>query len=51
MSIAHENACGLEVDRILVDRTQSSRMGWSDISISLSGKIVPSLITHFIDRW
>ncbi|EFX02733.1 phospholipase [Grosmannia clavigera kw1407] len=34
-----------------LDRTQSSRMGWSDISISLSGHIVPSLITHFIDRW
>ncbi|KIH89408.1 phospholipase D [Sporothrix brasiliensis 5110] len=34
-----------------LDRTKSSRMGWSDISISLSGHIVNSLVTHFIDRW
>ncbi len=26
-------------------------MGWSDISISLSGPIVNSLILHFTDRW
>lgn len=26
-------------------------MGWSDISISLSGPIVGSLIDHFVDRW
>lgn len=34
-----------------LDRTKSSRMGWSDISISLSGPIVNSLIEHFADRW
>ncbi|OIW28351.1 phospholipase D/nuclease [Coniochaeta ligniaria NRRL 30616] len=34
-----------------LDRTKSSRMGWSDISISLSGPIVDSLIHHFTDRW
>ncbi|KAL8382837.1 hypothetical protein RB595_006557 [Gaeumannomyces hyphopodioides] len=34
-----------------LDRTVSSRMGWSDISISLSGNIVNSLILHFTDRW
>ncbi|EON96350.1 putative phospholipase d protein [Phaeoacremonium minimum UCRPA7] len=34
-----------------LDRTQSSRMGWSDISISLSGPIVNSLNIHFTDRW
>ncbi|KAH8884766.1 phospholipase D/nuclease [Thozetella sp. PMI_491] len=34
-----------------LDRTKSSRMGWSDISISLSGPIVSSLILHFADRW
>ncbi|CAK7205768.1 hypothetical protein SEUCBS139899_008547 [Sporothrix eucalyptigena] len=34
-----------------LDRTKSSRMGWSDISISLSGHIVASLVSHFIDRW
>ena len=26
-------------------------MGWSDISISLSGPIVSSLLIHFTDRW
>ncbi|KAL1855686.1 hypothetical protein VTK73DRAFT_8533 [Phialemonium thermophilum] len=34
-----------------LDRTKSSRMGWSDISISLVGPIVNSLIIHFTDRW
>ncbi|RKU48974.1 hypothetical protein DL546_009487 [Coniochaeta pulveracea] len=34
-----------------LDRTKSSRMGWSDISISLSGPIVNSLIEHFTHRW
>ena len=34
-----------------LDRTKSSRMGWSDISISLQGHIVDNLVDHFIDRW
>ncbi|KAL2024546.1 hypothetical protein VTK56DRAFT_7589 [Thermocarpiscus australiensis] len=34
-----------------LDRTKSSRMGWSDIAISLSGPIVDSLVTHFTQRW
>lgn len=34
-----------------LDRTKNSRMGWSDISISLSGPIVDSLAIHFVDRW
>jgi phospholipase D1/2 len=34
-----------------LDRTKSSRMGWSDISISLSGPIVNNLIEHFTHRW
>ena len=34
-----------------LDRTKSSRMGWSDISISLSGPIVDSLWIHFGQRW
>ncbi|KAK4449922.1 hypothetical protein QBC34DRAFT_404245 [Podospora aff. communis PSN243] len=34
-----------------LDRTKSSRMGWSDISISLSGPIVDSLAIHFVERW
>ncbi|KAK4218591.1 hypothetical protein QBC37DRAFT_189759 [Rhypophila decipiens] len=34
-----------------LDRTKSSRMGWADISISLSGPIVESLLIHFGQRW
>lgn len=34
-----------------LDRTKFSRMGWSDISISLVGPIVKSLDLHFVDRW
>ncbi|OAA58094.1 phospholipase [Niveomyces insectorum RCEF 264] len=34
-----------------LDRTKYSRMGWSDISVGLTGHIVTSLVTHFIDRW
>ncbi|KAI1754058.1 phospholipase [Xylaria castorea] len=38
-------------DHNQLDRAQNSRMGWSDIAISLNGPIVQSLITHFTDRW
>ncbi|XXG98217.1 hypothetical protein Hte_004539 [Hypoxylon texense] len=38
-------------DHNKLDRTKSSRMGWSDIAISLKGPIVSSLIDHFTDRW
>ncbi|RYO77046.1 hypothetical protein DL766_008963 [Monosporascus sp. MC13-8B] len=34
-----------------LDRTKGSRMGWSDISISMKGPIVNSLLEHFSDRW
>ncbi|KAF2182006.1 phospholipase D/nuclease [Zopfia rhizophila CBS 207.26] len=34
-----------------LDRTQSSRMGWSDISLSLAGPVVQDLRTHFTQRW
>jgi len=34
-----------------LDRTQSSRMGWSDISISLRGPVVEDLQAHFLERW
>ena len=34
-----------------LDRTQSSRMGWSDISLSLTGPVVQDLRTHFAQRW
>ncbi|OTA94282.1 hypothetical protein M434DRAFT_394836 [Hypoxylon sp. CO27-5] len=38
-------------DHNKLDRTRSSRMGWSDIAISLNGPIVDSLLEHFTDRW
>jgi phospholipase D1/2 len=34
-----------------LDRTKSSRMGWSDVSLSLDGPIVESLVQHFTERW
>ncbi|KAI4209258.1 MAG: hypothetical protein LQ351_007798 [Letrouitia transgressa] len=34
-----------------LDRTVSSRMGWSDISISLRGPVVEDLRAHFVERW
>ncbi|KAI0451555.1 phospholipase [Xylaria acuta] len=38
-------------DHNQLDRAKNSRMGWSDIALSLSGPIVNSLIDHFTDRW
>ncbi|KAI0869425.1 phospholipase [Hypoxylon argillaceum] len=38
-------------DHNQLDRATNSRMGWSDIAISLSGPIVNSLVEHFTDRW
>ena len=35
----------------VLDRKTSSRMGWSDISISLHGPIVGDLKEHFVQRW
>ncbi|KAK4948015.1 hypothetical protein LTR10_013069 [Elasticomyces elasticus] len=34
-----------------LDRTKSSRMGWSDIGLCIQGSTVPDLGHHFIDRW
>ena len=34
-----------------LDRTKSSRMGWTDISICLEGPIVEDLKAHFVQRW
>ncbi|TKA73070.1 hypothetical protein B0A49_02153 [Cryomyces minteri] len=34
-----------------LDRTVSSRMGWSDLSICLSGPVVEDLRAHFVERW
>ena len=34
-----------------LDRKESSRMGWSDISVSLRGPVVKDLREHFVERW
>ncbi|WEW61226.1 phospholipase D [Emydomyces testavorans] len=34
-----------------LDRTTSSRMGWSDVAVSLHGPVVEDLRKHFVDRW
>ena len=34
-----------------LDRKESSRMGWSDISMSLQGSVVEDLRLHFTQRW
>ncbi|KAL8767625.1 MAG: hypothetical protein Q9194_005928 [Teloschistes cf. exilis] len=34
-----------------LDRTVSSRMGWSDISVCLRGPVVEDLRAHFVERW
>ncbi|KAI4177512.1 MAG: hypothetical protein LQ343_000494 [Gyalolechia ehrenbergii] len=34
-----------------LDRTENSRMGWSDISVSLRGPVVEDLRAHFVERW
>ncbi|KAI6785101.1 Phospholipase D1-like protein [Emericellopsis cladophorae] len=33
------------------DFHDSSRMGWSDVAMSMQGPIVDSMILHFVDRW
>ncbi|EPS37343.1 hypothetical protein H072_8963 [Dactylellina haptotyla CBS 200.50] len=32
-------------------RTESSRMGWSDVALCLTGPTVDDLKTHFMERW
>ncbi|KAJ4189680.1 hypothetical protein NW767_000314 [Fusarium falciforme] len=34
-----------------LDRTKSSRMGWSDVALSMNGPITSNLVDHFVDRW
>lgn len=34
-----------------LQRVDSSRMGWSDVSISLHGPVVEDLKLHFVERW
>src|SRR5690349_21248914 len=34
-----------------LDRKKSSRMGWTDVALSMQGPIVQSLSHHFKDRW
>ncbi|KAI5803358.1 hypothetical protein DFH27DRAFT_555423 [Peziza echinospora] len=34
-----------------LQRTKSSRMGWSDVALSIQGPILKDLAMHFIQRW
>ncbi|KAH9867037.1 hypothetical protein IAQ61_007628 [Plenodomus lingam] len=34
-----------------LDRSESSRMGWSDVALCLAGPVVQDLRTHFTQRW
>jgi phospholipase D1/2 len=34
-----------------LNRTQNSRMGWTDLSICISGPVVQDLKEHFVQRW
>jgi phospholipase D1/2 len=34
-----------------LSRKDSSRMGWSDVSVSLHGAVVEDLQLHFVERW
>ncbi|OJD30463.1 phospholipase d [Diplodia corticola] len=34
-----------------LDRQESSRMGWSDVALSMNGPIVADLQEHFTQRW
>jgi phospholipase D1/2 len=34
-----------------LDRTENSRMGWTDVSICLTGPVVNDLKEHFVQRW
>jgi len=38
-------------DENKLDRTQSSRMGWTDVALCLAGPVVQDLRTHFSQRW
>ncbi|THX65423.1 phospholipase D/nuclease [Aureobasidium pullulans] len=38
-------------DQNKLDRRYNSRMGWSDMSISLMGPVVEDLRRHFAERW
>ncbi|KAL2829196.1 hypothetical protein BDW59DRAFT_37600 [Aspergillus cavernicola] len=38
-------------DQNKLDRTQTSRMGWSDVAVSLHGPAVEDLRRMFVERW
>lgn len=38
-------------DHNKLNRTQSSRMGWSDLSICVQGPVIEDLRAHFVQRW
>lgn len=38
-------------ERNQLDRKSASRMGWSDVALSLHGQAVDDLRRHFVERW
>lgn len=40
-----------QYDKNKLDRTISSRMGWSDLSFCIQGPMVEDLRAHFVQRW
>lgn len=38
-------------DQNKVSRTESSRMGWTDVALSFTGPTVADLQRHFVERW
>ncbi|KAL4812173.1 hypothetical protein BDW67DRAFT_193964 [Aspergillus spinulosporus] len=38
-------------ERTRLDRSTTPRMGWEDISVSLTGPAVVDICQHFVDRW
>jgi phospholipase D1/2 len=38
-------------DQNKLKRTESSRMGWSDLSMCIQGAVVEDLRAHFVQRW
>jgi phospholipase D1/2 len=44
-----QNVANWQLNKL--DRTKSSRIGWSDLSICLQGPVVEDLGAHFVQRW
>ncbi|KAL7267376.1 hypothetical protein RUND412_010044, partial [Rhizina undulata] len=40
-----------QYDQNKLSRTSNSRMGWSDVALSVVGEVVEDLVIHFTERW